>query len=456
MIQLALENSRTLLTGQITIWPITGIDALLHAEEAYACAVTSIEGYSQELKIAGANVIVLDSTQTHWVTALSTAMDWGGRWPLYILEQYFILKLNMAGLGGEADIFNRFIAESRTGLGPLKDVDPVDTDKQNRLVERLILGHELGHLAFAAASRIDSNLLTMVRRSVAEIGKIFAAALDYKMEDLDLSVEEEDALFVSVEQYLNRYLFTEFPGDTYSIQRELIRKADIWSMTQRMRRLEPLRAAFGTIDLLQECFCDIYGFERLLLQTGATESHAHFLCLDVVRILHCSFAFGAIDSLVRERMVKAQMRQELRALYAPLSAQQVEAMDEEQIKAVSEQAEAIKLRFSEDPERLEYQKSMIRAIYRRVAFHTYVRDRPAIGLPTTLAEMGRLGDRLEANLFGACARIRGAADFLDPQLPKLLEEDCAPLEQGELRDGWRSLSQTLPKVGFVAMRLVEL
>ena len=456
IIQLAIETSRALLTGQVLIWPVTGVDALLHSAESYICAVTSIEAASEAREIAGTKVIIVDSTQAHWITALSSAFDWGGRWPIYILEQYYILRMNMAGLGAEADIFNRFIAKSREGLGPPRKVDPAFAYSSNTQVQRLILGHELGHLAFPAASAIDSALLNRVRAGVAEIGKVFAAALDYRMADLDLSKEKEDELFASVEQYLNHYLFSEFPDDSYSIQRELIRKTDTWTLLQRIRRLEPLRAAFGGLDLLQESFCDIYGFERLLQITGGGTNHAHFLCLEVMRIQHCIFAFSAIDSLVRERTVKARMRDDLRALYAPLSAEQIEAMDEADAGALSEQAEAIRARHAEDPDAIHYQTSMVRAIYRRVAFDAYVADRADIALPNTLPEMRQLGEKLEAVLLGACARIRAAADHLEPQLPKLLETDLAPLDREELRDGWRSLSATLPKVGFVPMHLVEL
>lgn len=438
------------------VWPVTGVDALLHSDESYVCAVTSIEAASEARRIAGTQVIIVDSTQAHWITALASAFGWGGRWPLYVLEQYYILRMNMAGLGAEADIFNRFIAKSRESLEPIREVDPAFAHSSNVQVERLILGHELGHLAFPAASAIDSALLNRVRAGVAEIGKVFAAALDYKMEDLDLAEKAEDDLFASVEQYLNRYLFAEFPDDSYSIQRELLRKADTWTMLQRIRRLEPLRAAFGGLDLLQESFCDIYGFERLLQITGGAVNHAHFLCLDVVRIQHCIFAFGAIDSLVRERTVKARLREELRALYAPLSPEQVEAMDEAQVRALSEQAEAIQARYAENSDAIHYQTSMVRAIYRRIAFDAYVADRADIALPNTLTEMRHLGEKLEAVLLGACARIRAAADHLEPQLPKMLATDLAPLDREELRDGWRSLSATLPKVGFVPMHLVEL
>src|SRR3712207_5803846 len=92
LIQLALESNRTLLTGEVSICPVTGVDALLHARESYHCLITSIEAESQALEIAGASVIVVDATQAHWITALLTAIEWGGRWPLYVLEQYYILR----------------------------------------------------------------------------------------------------------------------------------------------------------------------------------------------------------------------------------------------------------------------------------------------------------------------------------------------------------------------------
>ena len=163
-----------------------------------------------------------------------------------------------AGLGVKRQ-FNQFIAESRTALAPLPPVDTAQAFATNGFIESLILGHELGHLAFSAASTIDSALLKTVRSSCSEIERVFAAALDYKMEELDLSSEEEDELFRSVEEYLDRYLFAEFPEDTRSIQREFCARRRLGRCSAFAARAASRR--LRGLDLFRKVL-RYYGFER--------------------------------------------------------------------------------------------------------------------------------------------------------------------------------------------------
>jgi len=403
----AVRAGRSLLQSKIVLEPLTDRTPSALAGEVAIAHIASIDARSEGLRLGDTAVVIVDRVQARWIYALCLVhmVSDGKGWPLYILHNYYTQRLVGAGLPNEAWAANHRLRQE-TRLLQIEDTFDVSASEVTAgRIERFILGHELGHVAYRAGGPSIERLLATVHACSDELTRLlkvtFAGDRSTQTE-IDSNTNYE-VVIDSMKNYLRRFIFYEYPDDIEKYERDLLARAEVKTLQARLHHWNAFADVFERFDFIEEAFCDMYALEFRLLDAEASGAAPGEIVLEVWRNLHAMFALAALDSLARDRQVAAGINARLDAL---LRGVDVSRMNEDEIHALHEKVDAIEKSRNADRALLFYRLAMLKAVYRRVVFMNYVAQHPLLARPEILRLLEEEGESLEGHFIGACATLR--------------------------------------------------
>jgi hypothetical protein len=406
-IDLSIRNGRALLRPDIALIAVTGETPSTISDDVRVARVASIDARSEGFRIADTSVVVIDEVQARWIYALRLARTYsdGKYWPMFVLYHYFTLRLVACGLPKEASAFSNFFRAETQFLGRDKGFDTSDGEAETAQIERFVLGHELGHIAYKDGGAFIQQLRQTVHECSDDLTRLLRVTFtgDRSMLKADEKDERYEDIILSMKDYLNRFVFQEYAEDIKKYERDLLARCDIRTLEARRRRYDIFADIFERIDFFEEAFCDIYALEFRLSKSNGDSSLAAEIALECWRDLHAMTALIAMDSLARDRLNAAQEHYAKMQLVAKLNG---EALSDDLVETLSNQFAEIETGRNSDRALLYYQVAMIKVIYRRVVFMNYIARHALLNNTDVIHTLETEGEKLEGQFIGACSSIR--------------------------------------------------
>jgi len=406
-LELAVRAGRSLLHPEIVLEPLADRTPSELAGQVMVARIASIDARSEGVRIGDSTVVIVDRAQARWIYALCLVRkpSEGKGWPLYLLHNYYTQRLVGAGLPNEARAASHRLRQETRLLQIDDTFDIAASEAAAERIERFILGHELGHVAYRAGGPAIERLMASVHRCSDELTRLLKVTFTGDRSTLtayDLDPRYED-IVASMKDYLSRFIFHEYADDIKKYERDLLARADVKTLQARRHRWDAFADVFDQVDFIEEAFCDMYALEFRLLDAEASGTPPGEIVTEVWRNLHAMFALTALDSLARDRQVAAGINARLGALLHGID---VSVMSEDEIHALHDEVEAIEAGRNADRALLFYQIAMLKAVYRRVVFMNYIAQHPLLARPEILRALEEEGESLEGHFIGACATLR--------------------------------------------------
>jgi len=338
---------------------IDALDALTPSkltDQIRVAHLASIDARSESVRIGDTTAVVVDETQARWISALCLVRSdfYAESWALHVLHAYYALRLVGCGLPNEARAFGDRLRPEARRLDPDTGFDVSDLHASVARIEHFILGHELGHVAYRGGGDFIEPLVGRVRDCADDLTRLLRVTFTGDRSLLTASEQDPryEDIVQSVTDYLNRFIFHEFPEDVRAIERGLEVRMQFIKLQARRHRYDVFARIFETVDFIEEAFCDLYALEFQLLDAGTSATRAAEITMHAWQCLHAMFALTALDSLARDRQVAARLCNEVRSILQDVDAT---SLSDAEVQALSRRVEDIEATRNSDRALLFYQ-----------------------------------------------------------------------------------------------------
>jgi hypothetical protein len=446
----AIRRDRSLLHPDADLTSLTSLTPTALPNDVQIVHVASIEARSESFRIGDENLIVVDKVQASWIRALRLALPpaHSDAWPLFILYHYLLVRLVSAGLPREASALSHRLRRETRNVSRDRTFETGASVAETAGIERFILGHELGHVAYKSGGTEVATLMNTVYECTDDLTRLLRVTFGG---DRSLLTEEEqnpryEDIVQSMKDYINRFVFHEQAEDIANIEPDLLQRANVREILARQNRFTTFADIFERVDFREEAFCDLYALEFRIVEAGGHRVGAEAIAREWWINLHAMFALAAMDSLTRDRRVAGEVHASKRAI---LQGVDVNALTEAEIYSLHQEIEEIEERRYADRARLFYQVAMIKVIYRRVAMMNYIERHPLLDDPGFLISLREEGERLEKQFLGAGASLRFNLMRLEEEFPAGFNDTLDSADRDDLDRLWSDIVVRIPGIDRV-------
>jgi hypothetical protein len=209
----AIRRDRSLLHPDADLTSLTSLTPTALPNDVQIVHVASIEARSESFRIGDENLIVVDKVQASWIRALRLALPpaHSDAWPLFILYHYLLVRLVSAGLPSEASALSHRLRRETRNVSRDRTFETGASVAETAGIERFILGHELGHVAYKSGGTEVATLMNTVYECTDDLTRLLRVTFGG---DRSLLTEEEqnpryEDIVQSMKDYINRFVFHE-------------------------------------------------------------------------------------------------------------------------------------------------------------------------------------------------------------------------------------------------------